>query len=62
MKKTGIAACSNGHLSEWKGQVDELIRVLKGMDIEVVRAPHIYRNKDSFSGTDEERAKDLMDL
>ena len=58
--KVGISSCSNGHMREWEDQVKELVEVLKGMDIEPVLAPHIFRTVDDFCGTDEERAQDLM--
>lgn len=58
--RVGISACSNGHLKEWEYQIDELTAVLKGFEIEPVLAPHILVTTDEFSGTDEERAADLM--
>ena len=58
--KVGISACSNGHLSEWQNQIAELEEVLKGMSIETVLSPHIMRTLDEYSGTDKERAEDLM--
>ena len=58
--RVGISACSNGHLKEWEYQIDELTAVLKGFEIEPVFAPHILVTTDEFSGTDEERAADLM--
>lgn len=58
--RVGISACSNGHLKEWEYQIDELTAVLKGFEIEPVLAPHIVVTTDEFSGTDEERAADLM--
>lgn len=58
--KVGISACSNGHLREWEEQVKDLIEVLKLMDIEPTLAPHIFKTVDEFSGTDKERAQDLM--
>ena len=60
--KVGLSACSNGHISEWEYQVDELVQVLKGLGIEPVLVPHINAVTDDFSGTDEERAADLMRL
>ena len=58
--KVGISACSNGHLPEWQNQIAELEEVLKGMSIETVLSPHIMRTLDEYSGTDKERAEDLM--
>lgn len=58
--KAGISACSNGHMQEWKNQVDELVKTLKGMEIEPVLSPHIYATIDEFSASDKERAEDLM--
>lgn len=58
--KIGLSACSSGHLPEWEGQITELKEVLNGMGIEAVAAPHIVRTVDEFSGTDIERAADLM--
>ena len=60
--KVGLSACSDGHIKEWEYQVDELIQVLKDFDIDPVLAPHIKAKVDAFSGTDEERAADLMRL
>ncbi len=58
--RVGLSACSNGHLPEWEDQVKELSDVLGNMGIEAVSAPHIIRTTDDFSGTDQERAADLM--
>lgn len=58
--KVGISACSNGHKLEWQDQITELVDVLRGMDIEAELAPHIIRTFDDYSGTDQERAEDLM--
>ncbi len=60
--RVGISACSNGHLKEWEYQIDELIKILKDFGIEPVLASHIMSTKDDFSGTDKERAADLMQL
>lgn len=62
MKNIGISACSNGHRSEWQNQIDELCDVLKSMEMEPVLASHIMSKIDEFSGTDKERAMDLMQL
>ncbi|MCR5415271.1 MAG: LD-carboxypeptidase [Pseudobutyrivibrio sp.] len=58
--KVGLSACSNGHSKEWAYQIDELEKILSDMGIESVRAPHIISKVDEFSGSDEERAADLM--
>lgn len=58
--KVGISACSNGQDLEYKAQIAELIKVLGSFGIEAVLAPHIIKKVDEFSGTDEERAADLM--
>ncbi|MDC7279026.1 LD-carboxypeptidase [Butyrivibrio fibrisolvens] len=58
--KVGLAACSNGHSEQWASQVDELCQVLNDMNIETVKAEHIMCITDEFSGTDVERAQDLM--
>ena len=58
--KIGISACSDGQLNEWKKQNEELETILYEQGIEAVFAKHIYAKKDSFSGTDKERAEDLM--
>jgi muramoyltetrapeptide carboxypeptidase LdcA involved in peptidoglycan recycling len=60
LMKVGISACSNGHLPEWRNQISELEKVLKDMNIETVISPHIMRTVDEYSGTDKERAEDLM--
>ena len=58
--KVGIVACSNGQRKEWKEQNEQLVDVLNIMGIEAVLSPHIMSKTDEFSGTDEERAADLM--
>ncbi|MCR5273716.1 MAG: LD-carboxypeptidase [Lachnospiraceae bacterium] len=58
--KVGIAVCSNGQRKEWNIQNEKLVGVLKSMGIEAVLSPHIMAKVDEFSGTDEERANDLM--
>ena len=58
--KIGISACSNGHLPEWQDQITELEQVLDNMNIETALSPHIMRTIDEYSGTDKERAEDLM--
>ena len=58
--KAGISACSNGHMKEWKNQVDELVETLNKMEIEPILSPHIYATIDEFSASDKERAEDLM--
>ena len=58
--KVGIVACSNGQRKEWKEQNEQLVDVLNIMGIETVPSPHIMSKTDEFSGTDEERAADLM--
>ena len=58
--KVGITACSDGQLKEWEKQNEELETILCEQGIEVVFAKHIYAKEDSFSGTDKERAEDLM--
>lgn len=60
--KVGISACSNGLSRKWEKQNDELMSVLREFGAEPVLASHIYASKDEFSGTDEERAADLMEL
>jgi len=60
--KVGISACSNGLSRKWEKQNDELMSVLRGLGAEPVPASHIYACRDEFSGTDEERAADLMDF
>lgn len=58
--KVGLSACSDGQLKEWEQQNTELRKILVGMGVESVMAEHIYATQDSFSGTDAERAEDLM--
>lgn len=60
--KAGISACSNGLNPEYKKLIDELVNVLMELGTETVSAAHIYAQIDDFSGTDEERAADLMKL
>ena len=58
--KIGISACSNGHLPEWQDQITELEQVFDNMNIETALSLHIMRTIDEYSGTDKERAEDLM--
>ena len=58
--KAGISVCSNGLNPEYKKRIDELVNVLRELGAETVSAAHIYAQTDDFSGTDEERAADLM--
>ena len=58
--KVGISVCSDGQLIEWEKQNEELEAILYEQGIEAVFAKHIYAKEDSFSGTDKERAEDLM--
>ena len=58
--KVGIVACSNGQRKEWKEQNEQLVDILNKVGIEAVLSPHIMSKIDEFSGTDEERAADLM--
>lgn len=58
--RVGLSACSDGQLKEWEQQNNELRMILAGMGVESVLAEHIYAAQDAFSGTDAERAEDLM--
>lgn len=58
--KAGISACSNGLNPEHENQIDELMNVLRELGEEPVAAAHIYAQTDDFSGTDGDRAADLM--
>ena len=58
--KVGITACSDGQLKEREKQNEDLGTILYEQGIEAVFAKHIYAEKDSFNGTDKERAEDLM--
>ena len=58
--KVGLAACSNGLDPDCGAQIDELCSVLESMGAETVSAPHMFAATDDFSGTDEDRARDLM--
>ncbi len=58
--KVGITTCSDGQLKEWGKQNEKLETILYEQGIEAVFAKHIYAKEDSFSGTDKERAEDLM--
>jgi len=60
MMRVGISVCSNGQSRDWKNQNNELFDVLKSLGSEPVLSSHIYAGIDEFSGTDEERAADLM--
>ena len=58
--KVGLSACSDGQLREWEKQNIELKKHLREMGIEAMEAEHIYAKMDAFSGTEAERAADLM--
>ena len=58
--KVGIAACSNGHNKDREPQIKDIADVLSTFGIESVLAEHIVEKVEVFSGTDEERAADLM--
>lgn len=58
--RVGLSACSNGHSKERMYQIDDLKTVLGELGIEAETAPHVAAIVDEFSGTDEERAGDLM--
>ena len=60
--KVGLSACSSGHMPEWQDSITELEETLNKMGVQAKRAPHILRTIDEYSGTDEERAQDLMDF
>ncbi len=60
--KVGITACSDGLSRKWETQTEELLAVLREFGMEPVPASHIYACRDAFSGTDEERAADLMNF
>ena len=60
--KVGISACSNGLFFERENKIDELMTVLREAGAEPVSASHIYARTDEFSGTEEERAADLMEF
>ncbi len=58
--KAGISACSNGMSPDWEKRFDELMTVLGELGVEPVPASHIFARTGEFSGTDAERAADLM--
>ena len=58
--KVGLVACSDGQLREWEQQNIRLRKILAEMGVESLMAEHIYATQDAFSGTDAERAEDLM--
>ena len=60
LKRVGLAACSNGHFPERKGEIDELARVLLAMGIHSVETAHLYARDGVFGGSARERAADLM--
>ncbi|MBR0153130.1 MAG: LD-carboxypeptidase [Lachnospiraceae bacterium] len=60
--KVGISACSNGHPKEWQPQIEKLVQELRAFGVEAVLAGHVLAETDEFSGSDQERADDLMRL
>lgn len=61
--KVGIVGCSDGIAKEtFPGLKKDLKNVLESIGIEPVFSPFIEARRGFFSGTDEERAKALMDF
>ncbi len=58
--KIGLSACSDGQFKEWEQHNIELRKILARMGVKSVMANHIYATQDAYSGTDAERAEDLM--
>ncbi len=58
--KIGITACSDRQLKELEQQNTALKAIFGELGIEAVFSEHIYAFKDAYSGTDKERADDLM--
>ena len=62
MKKVGIVACSNGQKREYSSQNDELVSFLASAGLEARLSSCLYEVNNVFSGSTEERAKQLMEL
>lgn len=60
MRRVGLSACSNGQSISRKKEIMNLISALEKMGLEAVPAQHLYAQVDAYSGTDAERAEDLM--
>lgn len=59
----GLIACSDGRARENSYAIDTIIEVLSNLELKVKLASTLYRMGDSpFSGTPQERAKELMKL
>ena len=58
--KVGICACSNGIRKEHLDQIDKLKSVLEELNCIPVLSPNIVCIDNEYSGTDKDRADDLM--
>lgn len=60
MRKVGLSACSNGQSISRQKEIRNLIAALQEMGLEAVPAGHLFAQVDAYSGTDTQRAEDLM--
>lgn len=62
MRKVGLSACSNGQSISRQKEIRNLIAALLEMGLEAVPAEHLFAQVDAYSGTDAQRAEDLMNF
>lgn len=62
IKKVGIVSCSNGQLSSYKKDIDELDSLLMNRGITPVYSDYIYATDSVAAGKPMDRAKALMDF
>lgn len=60
MRRVGLSACSNGQSISRQKEIRNLIAALQEMGLDAVPAEHVYAQVDAYSGTDAQRAEDLM--
>ena len=57
-----LVACSNGLSKNKKDRLDELVKLLSNIGLNVKLSPYIYAKNNCFSGTAKERGEYLMEL
>ena len=60
--KIGIVACSNGQAQYNKEKINELLKTLNSLELEVIFTDYIYAKNSVFNGTAEEKGAAFMTL
>ena len=60
--KIGIVACSNGQPQYNKEKINELLKTLNSLELEVIFTDYIYAKNSVFNGTAEEKGAAFMNL